>query len=122
MVYFYSSNQINDMGRERKYVGPQGFWQEGRFSVFVTYIGQTSRGFNGLTGINIPLPPHPVVMCWWCPRDAGCPKRAQRMDEYGETGKMQALSAKGSRELSMETATGFYIGNRNCLGATPAHY
>ena len=66
--------------------------------------------------------PHPVVMCWWCPRDAECPDGAPRMVEQGETGKMQALSTQGSRDLSMEMATGFYIGLKNYLGATPAYY
>ena len=75
MVYFYSSNQINDMGRERKYVGPQGFWQEGRFSVFATYIGQTCIGINGLTGINIPLPPPSCSNVLVVPKRCWMPKK-----------------------------------------------
>ena len=85
------------MGRERKYVGPQGFWQEGRFSVFVTYIGQTSRGFNGLTGINIPLPPPSCGSMLVVPMRCRMPRWGKVIGFMGEAGIMQRLSTQGSQ-------------------------
>ena len=91
---FYSLFYNNDMletWRERKYVGPQCFWREGRYSVFATHIEQTPWGLDGLTGINIPLPYHHIMLCWWCPIVVGCRDKSQRVVIYGEIGNMQSL-------------------------------